>query len=242
MATRSAFLAACRAEIGYTEVPTNRTKYAAMAGHPNGNAWCLTFLVAMARKTGLKLPNYGAYTPTEAEAFKKIGAYGKTPRVGAFMFVYYPAKGRIAHVGVVEAVNADGSVTTIEGNSNSAGSRTGGQVVRHRRSLTNLTFGYPAYDPETPPKKTVPRSNPYPKPVLTRARPALKQGAKMTKSEVQYVQWAVAIPADKRDGIWGNGTTLAVKKWMSAHKAECGQDALGTVGLTTLNAMAKVKR
>jgi surface antigen len=235
MATRSAFLAACRAEIGYAEVPTNRTKFAAQAGHPNGNPWCLTFLVAKARQVGLKLPGYGAYTPTMAQQFKNIGAYGKTPRVGAFMFVYFPSMGRIAHVGVVEAVNADGTITTIEGNSNSAGSRTGGSVVRHRRSLTNLTFGYPAYSAEAAPKPTTTKPNPYATPVLSSSRPFISAASKKTANEIRWIEWAC-----KRSvtGTWSSALTTAVKAFQKAH----GLLDDGKVGPKTLAAMKAVRR
>ncbi len=235
MPTTATFLAACRAEIGYNETPKNLTKFAAQAGHPNGNPWCLTFLVAKARQTGLKLPNYGAYTPTMAQAFKDQGRYGKTPRVGAFMFVYYPSMGRIGHVGVVEAVHKDSSgrivaVTCIEGNSSASGSRTGGAVCRVKRSLTNLTFGYPLY---TAPSTA--KTNPYAVPVLTTSRPYLAKGVKMTANEIKYVEWAVGTTAN---GTWDDDLTKRVKAFQTAK----GLLSDGKVGPKTLTAMKAVRR
>ena len=50
------------------------------------------------------------------------------------------------HVGIVEAVNADGTITTIEGNT---GSTYNGEVMRRVRSMSVVScVGRPAYDPE----------------------------------------------------------------------------------------------
>jgi hypothetical protein len=231
MTTAAQFLAACRAEIGYNETPVNLTKYAAMAHHPNGNAWCETFMVAMARKTGLHLPYYGAYTPAMAQAFKSAGHYGKTPRVGAHLFVYHPELGRIAHTGVVEALHSDGTITTIEGNSNASGSRTGGAVCRVHRSLYNLTFGYPAYTLAAP----TTHPNPYPVPVLSTARPYLAYGVKMTASEVKYVQWACGVT---QTGTWTVSLTSTVKTFQTHH----GLSDDGKVGPKTLTVMKSIRR
>lgn len=234
MTTTAAFLADCRPDIGYNETPKNLTKFAAQAGHANGQPWCLTYLVAKARRTGLKLPNYGAYTPTMAQAFKNQGRYGTTPRVGAFMFVYYPSMGRIGHCGVVEAVHKDSSgrivaVTCLEGNSSASGSRTGGAVCRVKRSLANLTFGYPVYE------TAVRKANPYAVPVLTKARSYLAKGVKMTANEVRYVEWAVG---DTTNGVWDDLLTQRVKAFQKAK----GLLIDGRVGVNTLKAIQAVRR
>lgn len=253
MTTKSKYLAAARSELNYAETPpgSNHTKFAAEAHHADHAAWCATFLVAIARRVGLKLPYYGAYTPDFASAFKRIGAYGKTPRVGAFGFIYFPSKGRIAHTFVVEAVHADGTFTTIEGNTDEKGGRTGGKVMRHRRSTANITFGYPVYDPEpakaapakAPTKKPVAKkANPYAKPALTRARPGLSKGSRKTIDEVKYVQWAVGITGKNLDGVWGNQTDAKVKEFQAHRRAACGTDRAGTVGSKTLAEMVKIRR
>lgn len=234
MTTVAAFLAACRADLGYQETPKNLTKFAAQAGHANAQPWCLTYLVAKARRTGLKLPNWGAYTPTMAQAFKNQGRYGRTPRVGAFMFVYYPAMGRIGHCGVVEAVHKDSSgrivaVTCLEGNSSASGSRTGGAVCRVRRSLSNLTFGYPLYT------SVATKANPYAVPRLTTARPYLAKGVKMTAAEVKYVEWAVGTTSN---GTWDDDLTRRVRAFQSAK----GLRVDGRVGKLTLEKMKAVRR
>lgn len=131
-----------RAELGYVETPVNHTKYAGMAGHANGYAWCATFQVAMFRKAHMKLGNESAYTPSLYASLPHITG----PRVGALAFFYFPSEGRIAHVGLVESVRSDGRFVSIEGNTDVAGGRTGGRVMRKVRSTVNVHFAMPHYD------------------------------------------------------------------------------------------------
>lgn len=58
---------------------------------------------------------------------------GKVPRPGALM-VWRHGQGWKGHIGVVETVK-DGVVTTIEGNTNNAGSREGTHVLRKTRRV-----------------------------------------------------------------------------------------------------------
>jgi len=224
------FLARCRREIGYTEKPVNLTKFAAMAGHPDGNAWCITFLVAMAHETGLILPYHGAYSPAMAQAFKNQGRYGTTPRKGAFGFVYHPELGRIAHGFVVESLLPDRYTIGINGNSNSGGSRTGGMVCRVKRSPLRITYGYPKYA-----IPTTLHPNPYAVPLLSTGRPYLGVGMKMTANEVKYVQWAVT---GTITGTWTATLTQLVKGFQDHH----GLLVDGKVGKYTLGVMKTIRR
>lgn len=227
--TIAQYLAACRADLGYEERYKNLTKFAAQAGHPNGQAWCLTFLVAKAKQTGLHLPSYGAFTPTLAQDFKDAGHYGRTPRVGAFGFVYNHSLGRIAHVFVVEAVKTGGYTIGINGNSNAAGSRTGGMVCRVTRSPQDITFGYPSYA-----STSAPVYNPYRVPVLTTSRPYIDQ-KNATDAETNYIQWAVGA---KVDGDWGDITQDKVGDFQDHY----GLKRDYRVGPQTLSYMKKVHR
>lgn len=137
-----------QSQLGYKEGRGNRTKYADAAGHANGLAWCATFVVACMRANGVRLPSESAYTPTMANGFQRAGRWGRTPRVGAVVFFRWPSLGRIAHVGIVESVRSDGSVVCIEGNTDVAGGRTGGQVMRKVRRANIAGYGYPAYGTE----------------------------------------------------------------------------------------------
>lgn len=64
------------------------------------------------------------------------------PQVGD-IFIMDFGRG-LGHTGIVESITEDGKyINTIEGNSNSDGSRNGIQVVKHQRSVTNpLIIGY----------------------------------------------------------------------------------------------------
>lgn len=141
-------------EIGYTESPpgSNKTKFAQEAGHVNGYAWCATFVVAMARRVGIKLPSESAYTPSMANGFKPLN---RLPQAGDLAFFDFPADGvnRIQHVGIVESIDfRRGQVTCIEGNTSSGeiGSQSnGGGVYRRTRPFSHVVgFGRPNYPKE----------------------------------------------------------------------------------------------
>lgn len=145
MTTAKQVLDLARKELGYSEGRNNDNKYAAKAGHANNQPWCASFVVAMFRAAGMKLPSESAYTPSMANGFKKAGQWGSKPAVGAVVFYQWPSMGRIAHVGIVESVRPDGSIVTIEGNTNKAGSRTGGSVLRMVRRANIAGYGLPKY-------------------------------------------------------------------------------------------------
>lgn len=139
------------AEIGYVETPNNLTKFAALAGHANGQPWCATFVVAMMRSVGVKLPSESAYCPTMLNAFKAAGASPALPQPGDVVFYHFPGEQAGAdHVGIVESVHLDlHSIVSIEGNTSSgvAGSQSnGGGVYRRARPFSQVAgFGRPAY-------------------------------------------------------------------------------------------------
>ena len=145
--TAADVLAHARSELGTVEQPrnSNRTEYADEADHANGYAWCATFLVAMFRRAGMRLPSESAYTPTMAQGFRSIGRFHSSPRVGDVVFYHWPELGRIAHVGIVESIRPDGRIVAIEGNTDSAGGRTGGKVMRQVRKAHIAGYGRPRY-------------------------------------------------------------------------------------------------
>lgn len=145
-ATKDHVLAIARAELGYRESGSNRTKYGAWYGM-NGVAWCAIWVSWVADRANAEdiIPRH-AYTPAGAAWFMKHGRYSRTPRRGDIAYFEFPGMHRISHVGIVEAVHRDGSVTTLEGNTNFAGSRTGGQVMRKRRPRSLVAgYGHPDY-------------------------------------------------------------------------------------------------
>lgn len=161
MTSAADVLAIARNEIGYKESPSgsNRTKYGQWYGL-NGEPWCAMFVSWVFDKAGLRLPastSKGfAYTPAGAAWFKRQGKWltnistKVTP--GMVVFFYWPSMGRIAHVGIVEEVKPNGDLVCIEGNTDAAGGRTGGQVMRRVRSRQTVHqyggFGIPAFGSE----------------------------------------------------------------------------------------------
>lgn len=151
MTTAADFIAVARSEIGYVETPVNKTKFAAEAGHAQGEPWCATFLVAIAHRVGLALPSHSAYTPTLAEGFKNAGTWHDDPAPGDFVFYDWPGDGvnRIQHVEVVADVSV-WSLATIGGNTSpdthGSQSNGGGVYPRKRpRDSSIIGFGRPDY-------------------------------------------------------------------------------------------------
>ncbi|QFG27606.1 CHAP domain-containing protein [Actinomadura sp. WMMB 499] len=109
-----------------------------------GAAWCDMFVSWLGAQTGVKGMNWDAYTVTHANWFKDQDRWGQKAKPGAIVFFDWGAGsdgdiGDIDHVGIVEKDNGDGTVSTIEGNSNNAveeKTRDKGQIVG---------YGYPEY-------------------------------------------------------------------------------------------------
>lgn len=116
--------------------------------HVSGSqyAWCAAFVSWVAAMSGAAnvIPRH-AYTVSGASWFQSQGAWGATPRVGAIVYFRWPGIGRISHVGIVESIRPDGSIVTIEGNTDEQGGRTGGCVMRKIRHAYIAGYGYPAY-------------------------------------------------------------------------------------------------
>lgn len=222
----SDLLRVARGELKFVEGPNNDNKYAKIVGHANHQAWCVTFVEAVAKLAGVKMPVNTAYSPTLANAFSKIKKYGKTPKPGAIGFLYFASKGRIAHCFFVEAVNADGTYITIEGNTDSAGGRTGGRVMRHRRSTANVTFGYLDFIPEVKTKSAVQKAKPK-KPAYTRQlRVGMQQShvAFLWQSRMFKRGWKI-----DRDGFYGKDSAAVAKAFAKEKGVHVTTDKNGLV-------------
>ncbi len=93
-----------------------------------GYSWCLAFIVWCHRKAGVKIPRYALVK----QFWENVEAHRvENPEPGD-IFIHLRDDGK-GHVGFVEAVLEDGSLQSIEGNSNHAGSREGDGVVNQKR-------------------------------------------------------------------------------------------------------------
>ena len=117
-------------ELGHVEDPrgSNRNIYGKWFGM-DGVPWCAEFVSFCCATAGIPLRS--ASTVYMKQWAKKNGRWSATPRRGMVaMAQHSPTTG---HVGIVEGVQANGSIVTIEGNTNGAGSREGDGTYRKVR-------------------------------------------------------------------------------------------------------------
>jgi peptidoglycan hydrolase-like protein with peptidoglycan-binding domain len=179
-----------RSQLGFVEAPpgSNRSPYGKW--YPmDGQPWCAMFVSWCADRAGAAaiIPKH-AFTPSGAAWFKERDQWGAKPRLGAIVYFKWPSMNRIAHVGIVESVRADGAVVTIEGNTDSAGGRTGGRVMRQVRRAHVAGYGYPAYASSARAAAAAP------------APGALDVDGEMGPNTWKAVQRALGVPADGEPG------------------------------------------
>jgi hypothetical protein len=115
-----AALAAAQAEVGVAEQPPGSqdspriAQYRqATAGNPGPGAWCAYFVSWAARQAGAPLGDYGQGFGRVDDVWSWAQGAGRTTQT--------PAPGDLVvwdeHIGIVESVQPDGSITTVEGNS-----------------------------------------------------------------------------------------------------------------------------
>lgn len=109
--------------------------YLASVGLGPGYSWCAAFVFWCFREAAQRLAlvnpcprTAGAVKIwTHAEPICRITA----PVPGAiYVLEHDPTKGT-GHAGIIETVNADGTISEVSGNTNAAGSREGNAVARH---------------------------------------------------------------------------------------------------------------
>ncbi|MCP2341346.1 CHAP domain-containing protein [Actinomadura rupiterrae] len=222
-----AMLAAARGELGQGEHPpgSNHNKYTDWYGL--GDApWCDIFMAWCADRAGcLKAVGRFAYTPWHAQWFKDHGRWGDVPRKGAIVFYDWGGSrdiDAIDHVGVVEAVRGDGTIVTLEGN-------TEDMVRRRVRSFGIVGYGYPDYASGGGPA-------PAPSGGSAPAWPGrfLRQPPVMTGGDVRTWQqrmsdrgWNLAV-----DGAYGPGSESVCRRFQSEKSLEVD----GVVGPLTWRA------
>ena len=133
-----------RSQIGYREGRNNDSKFGRWYGM-NHDAWCAMFVSWVFTRAGEPLPEIQGRKgfAKVAEGFRWARAHrrlAKTPRVGdIFLLSHGGARG---HTGIVTRVHDDGTVTTIEGNTNNDGSRNGNGVYERTRTVASVNAGF----------------------------------------------------------------------------------------------------
>lgn len=138
-------LQAARSQLGQSEEPkgSNRgpmvDRYLAAVGLDPGYAWCAAFVywcheqAAAIAGTDNPVPKTGSVMKLYAAG---VGNRALTPKSGDIFIMDY-GKGT-GHTGIVELVNGNGTITTIEGNTNDEGGREGYEVARRTRPLSKI--------------------------------------------------------------------------------------------------------
>lgn len=117
-----------------------------LVGLGKGYAWCMAFVYRCFYEAAVQL---GVDNPVPRTAgvlncmrmspkdkvINKKDATAENVRPGAQFIMDY-GRGR-GHTGIVVSFNSDGTFTTIEGNTDANGSRTGGMVCKRTRSLSD---------------------------------------------------------------------------------------------------------
>jgi hypothetical protein len=104
-------------------------------------AWCDMFISWVGNHARVRGMGEDAYTVEHAKWFQRVGRWGSTPKPGAVVFFSWSGGGidGIDHVGLVVKDNGNGTIQTIEGNTNNA------VMARERSTDSVVGYGYPEY-------------------------------------------------------------------------------------------------
>jgi len=106
-----------------------------------GYYWCAGAVTAWWKAAGLPVPS-GAASCKNWEAWgRKKGYFSNTPKVGAA--VLYGSPGAAHHIGIVSAVDKNGKITTIEGNTSGGGFNRNGCGVFYKTPRSYIGFIIP---------------------------------------------------------------------------------------------------
>lgn len=120
-------------EVGVMEEPPGSNdgvrvrEYLASAGIHDPEPWCASFVNWGCLQIGKV--GFGAWTPSWNQSSLEI----PEPRRSAWGLVYFPGLKRYGHIFVVTKVYENGNIATVEGNTNTDGSREGTGVFRRVR-------------------------------------------------------------------------------------------------------------
>lgn len=226
-------LAVARRQLGYVESPpnSNANKFGAWYGF-NRVPWCAIFVSYCFFVAGLPLPATTrkgfAYCPYGVNWFKKQKRWYKSPIVGDVVFFDWKGNGVAAHVGIVEKVNRNGSIQTIEGNTSAGDNANGGKVMRRTRTAKEiLGYGRPAYGKLTAPSPTDNHPS-WRGRYLTLASPYMEgEDVRIWQDQMKRRGWDIEV-----DGVYGEKSEAVA----IAFQEQKGLEVDGKVGVMTWDA------
>lgn len=148
----SNLVSAAEGQVGYREKSNNDTKFGRWYG-ANNQPWCAMFVSWAFAQAGIPLPAIQSAKGFAAvrTAFDWAMANRRlstVPRPGDIFLISHG--GGLGHTGIVKSVNADGTITTIEGNTNADGSRNGNGVYERTRPVASINAGFLRVEGEVP--------------------------------------------------------------------------------------------
>lgn len=226
-------LEVARRQIGIVESPSgsNMTKFGAWYGY-NGVPWCAMFVSYCFNSAGLPLAittkKGFAYCPYGVQWFKKQKRWYSKPITGDVVFFDWKGNGVAAHVGIVERVNSNGTVDTIEGNTSAGNNANGGKVMRRVRSPREiLGYGRPPYGKLTPPSPTANHPS-WQGRYLALTSPYMEgDDVRTWQQQMKTRGWDIEV-----DGVFGEES----EKVAIAFQKQKGLDPDGQIGTITWNA------
>jgi hypothetical protein len=137
-------LEVARGELGRVERTGNNDgeilKYPQAFGR-GSEAWCADFVSWVSNQAGGRMND--PYCPSVVDTLKAQGTWkGRSnPQPGDIVLFDWDGDRTADHIGIVERVNANGTISTIEGNTSDPSSGQQGVFRRERALSTVLGFG-----------------------------------------------------------------------------------------------------
>ena len=165
MATVNDILKIAKAEIGVKESPANSNdvkyntwyyKKSVQGAYP----WCAVFVSWVFAQADSSLIKKSASCMEIGNWFKSNNQWKtNNPQPGDVVFFKFNTNSRWTnHIGLVESVNVDGSIITIEGNTSVTSNDNGGSVMRRTRKSNIVGYGVPKYS-QSSSNPVIPSSN-----------------------------------------------------------------------------------
>lgn len=159
MATVNDILKIAKAEIGVKESPANsnnvkyNTWYYGKSVNGSAYPWCAAFVSWVFSQVDSTLIKKSVSCMDIGNWFKSNNQWKtNNPQPGDVVFFKFNTNSRWTnHIGLVESVNADGSINTIEGNTSVSSDDNGGSVMRRTRKSNIVGYGVPKYDSKSNP-------------------------------------------------------------------------------------------